>query len=107
MTQSRAATVEGACDQRFELVREEFDRNFAERGEVGASVCVTLDGRTVVDLWGGLADPASGRSWERDTITHIWSNTKGATALCLHVLIDRGEVELDAPVSRYWPEFAA
>ncbi len=107
MTQSRAAIVEGSCDQRFELVREEFERNFAERGEIGASVCVTLEGRTVVDLWGGLADPATGRPWERDSITHVWSNTKGATALCLHVLIDRGEVELDAPVSRYWPEFAA
>ncbi|HXM54719.1 MAG TPA: serine hydrolase domain-containing protein [Candidatus Dormibacteraeota bacterium] len=107
MTQSRAATVDGSCDQRFGLVREEFERSFAERGEVGASVCVTVEGRTVVDLWGGVADTASGRPWQRDTLTHVWSNTKGATALCLHVLIDRGEVALDAPVSRYWPEFAA
>jgi len=107
MTQSRAVAVEGTCDQRFELVRQEFERNFTERGEVGASVCVTVEGRTVLDLWGGTADAASGRPWERDTLTHVWSNTKGATAICLHVLIDRGEIELDAPVSRYWPEFAA
>jgi CubicO group peptidase (beta-lactamase class C family) len=107
MTQSRAAAVEGICDQRFALVREEFERNLAERQEVGASVCVTVEGRTVVDLWGGVADPASGRPWERDTLTHVWSNTKGATAICLHVLVDRGEIALDAPVSRYWPEFAA
>lgn len=107
MAQSKPATVEGSCDQRFELVRQEFERNFREREEVGASVCVTVEGRTVVDLWGGVAVPATQRPWERDTITHVWSNTKGATALCLHLLIDRGEVALDAPVGRYWPEFAA
>lgn len=107
MARSEAVTIDGSCEQRFALVRQEFERNFAERGEVGASVCVTLEGRTVVDLWGGMADPTSGRPWARDTITHVWSNTKGATALCLHVLMDRGEVALHAPVSRYWPEFAA
>ncbi|MBV9936822.1 MAG: serine hydrolase, partial [Actinobacteria bacterium] len=60
-------TVEGTCEPRFASVAEEFERNLGERGEVGASVCVTVDGETVVDLWGGVADPATGRSWDRDT----------------------------------------
>ena len=96
----------GACDPRFEAVREAFERNFDERDEVGAAVCVTLDGETVVDLWGGSADPATGRAWERDTIGVIWSCTKGATALCAHMLVTRGELGLDVPVASYWPEFA-
>lgn len=98
--------IAGDCDQRFALVREEFERNFAERGEVGGSVCITVDGETVVDLWGGVADPATGRPWERDTIGVVWSCTKGATSLCAHVLASRGQLSLDAPVSAYWPEFA-
>src|SRR4051812_47469989 len=98
--------VEGTCEPRFAAVREEFERNFAERGEVGASVCITLDGETVVDLWAGVADPESGRAWQRDTIGVVWSSTKGAAALCAHVLASRGELDLDAGVSSYWPEFA-
>jgi CubicO group peptidase (beta-lactamase class C family) len=96
----------GLCTARFEPVRDEFDRNFAERGEVGASVCITIDGETVVDLWGGVADPATGRAWEHDTIGVVWSCTKGAAALCAHVLVSRGDLDLDAPVATYWPEFA-
>jgi CubicO group peptidase (beta-lactamase class C family) len=88
------------------MIRDEFERNFAERGEVGASVCVTIEGETVVDLWGGMADPLNERAWDRDTIGVVWSCTKGATALCAHVLASRGELDLDAPVARYWPEFA-
>jgi CubicO group peptidase (beta-lactamase class C family) len=99
-------SVEGTCEPRFARVREEFERNFAERGEVGASVCVMLDGEPVVDLWGGQADPTSGRAWDRDTIGHVWSATKGATALCAHMLASRGRLDLNAPVARYWPEFA-
>jgi CubicO group peptidase (beta-lactamase class C family) len=99
-------TDTGTCDPRFGAVRDEFERNFAERSEVGAAVCVTLEGETMVDLWGGLADPTTGRAWERDTIGVIWSCTKGATALCAHVLVTRGALDLDAPVAKYWPEFA-
>jgi CubicO group peptidase (beta-lactamase class C family) len=99
-------TVQGGCDTRFREVREEFERNFAERGEVGASVCVTVDGRAAVDLWGGAAD-RNGRPWDRDTLVVVWSCTKGAVALCAHVLVARGLLDLDAPVARYWPEFAA
>lgn len=101
-----AATISGTCDPRFELVQVAFERNFAARGEVGASVCVTIGGEAVVDLWGGTADPASGRPWERDTIGVVWSCTKGATALCAHVLASRGQLDLAAPVAEYWPEFA-
>jgi CubicO group peptidase (beta-lactamase class C family) len=107
MAQVQSLAVNGVCDPGFEPVRAEFERNFAERGEVGASVAVTLAGRTVVDLWGGVAEPASGRPWTEDTVAVVWSSTKGATALCAHILADRGELELDAPVARYWPEFAA
>src|SRR5882672_8433653 len=100
------ATISGTCEPAFEAVREEFARNFAERDEVGAAVCVTVDGETVVDLWGGAADPATGRAWEADTRVVVYSCTKGATALCAHVLADRGLLDLDAPVGQYWPEFA-
>src|SRR4051812_10724976 len=96
-------TVEGTCDPRFERVREEFERNFAERGELGASLCVSVGGDTVVDLWGG---EGAGRPWSADTMNVIMSSSKGANALCAHVLIDRNELDLDAPVATYWPEFA-
>jgi CubicO group peptidase (beta-lactamase class C family) len=99
-------TVQGECDARFGAVREEFERNFTERGEVGASVCVTVDGRAVVDLWGGVADRRTGRPWERDTLVVVWSCTKGAVALCAHILASRGLLDFDAPIARYWPEFA-
>lgn len=101
-----ATTIAGSCEPRFQAVRTEFERNFAERGEVGASVCVILDGATVVDLWGGHVDRHANQPWQRDTITLIWSSTKGAVALCAHVLVSRGLLDLDVPVSRYWPEFA-
>jgi CubicO group peptidase (beta-lactamase class C family) len=97
--------IHGTCDARFQGVREEFARNFFERGEVGASVCVMIEGRTVVDLWGGFADRPTQRPWERDTIGLVWSCTKGATALCAHMLISRGLLDLDRSVVSYWPEF--
>ncbi len=97
--------IQGECDARFASVREQFGINLAERGEVGASVCVIHEGRTVVDLWGGVADRRTGRPWERDTISLVWSSTKGATALCAHILLWRGTLDLDAKVASYWPEF--
>jgi CubicO group peptidase (beta-lactamase class C family) len=97
--------IHGVCDARFHGVRDEFERNFAQRGEVGASVCVTIEGRAVVDLWGGVADRHMQRPWERDTIGLVWSSTKGATALCAHILISRGLLDLDRTVASYWPEF--
>jgi CubicO group peptidase (beta-lactamase class C family) len=99
--------IHGQCDPRFRAVREAFAENFATRDEVGAAVAVTIDGKSVVDLWGGHADAGRTRPWERDTIVHVWSTTKPLTALCAHVLIDRGVLDVEAPVARYWPEFAA
>ena len=98
--------VQGTCDQKFQEVRQEFERNFAERDEVGASVCVTVGGQTVVDLWGGTADTETGAPWTDETVSIVFSSTKGATAICAHVLASRGELDLDAPVAKYWPEFA-
>ena len=99
------STVQGECDPRFAELRHEFELNFAERGEVGASVAVIHEGDSVVDLWGGVADPATGRAWESDTIGVLQSVTKGAVALCAHLLVARDELDLDAPVAEYWPEF--
>ncbi|WP_031113116.1 EstA family serine hydrolase, partial [Streptomyces sp. NRRL S-146] len=99
--------VHGHCDPRFTAVREAFEENFRERGELGAAVAVTVGGETVVDLWGGWADAARSRRWERDTLVNVWSTTKGPVALCAHILADRGLLDLDAPVAVYWPEFAA
>ncbi|MER5572703.1 serine hydrolase domain-containing protein [Streptomyces massasporeus] len=101
------AQVHGHCDARFTAVREAFEENFRERGELGAAVAVTVGGETVVDLWGGWADAARSRPWERDTLVNVWSTTKGPVALCAHILADRGLLDLDAPVAVYWPEFAA
>src|SRR5439155_18952185 len=80
---------------------------FEERGEVGAAFAAVLDGRTVVDLWGGVADESSGRPWAEDTLQLVFSGTKAFVAVCLLLLVERGRLDLDAPVSRYWPEFAA
>ena len=98
--------VHGSCEPKFQAVREEFERNFQDRGEVGASVCVTLDGQTVVDLWGGQANAETGAAWNEDTVSIVFSSTKGATAICAHILASRGQLDLDAPVATYWPEFA-
>ncbi|MFF2510654.1 serine hydrolase domain-containing protein [Streptomyces sp. NPDC058086] len=99
--------VHGHCDARFAAVRTAFEENFQGRDELGAAVTVTLDGETVVDLWGGWADAARTRPWERDTLVNVWSTSKGPTSLCAHILADRGLLDFDAPVAAYWPEFAA
>jgi CubicO group peptidase (beta-lactamase class C family) len=101
-----APTIHGRCDPRFGAVREAFAANFAAGREVGASFAATVEGEVVVDLWGGWADAAATRPWERDTIVNVFSTTKAMTALCAHILVDRGQLDLDAPVARYWPEFA-
>ncbi|WP_329596533.1 beta-lactamase family protein [Streptomyces pseudovenezuelae] len=106
MSEYRPA-VHGHCDERFAAVRTAFEENFRDRAELGAAVCVTVGGETVVDLWGGWADAARTRPWEHDTLVNVWSTTKGPTALCAHLLADRGLLDLDAPVAAYWPEFAA
>ncbi len=97
--------VDGTCDPRFERVRATFEKSF-ETGEVGAAVAVTLGGELVVDLHGGFADAERTRPWQRDTIANTYSTTKGMTAICANRLIDAGKLDVDAPVARYWPEFA-
>ena len=97
----------GHCAPGFEGVLAAFRDNFAARQEVGASVCLTHQGRTVVDLWGGIAIPKTGVAWERDTISIVFSCTKGAAALCAHMLIEQGALALDEDVARLWPEFAS
>jgi CubicO group peptidase (beta-lactamase class C family) len=97
--------VSGVWDWRFKRVRDEFIRNFTDRGEVGAAVSVIAGGRRVIDLWGGTARVDTAEPWQQDTIVHVWSCTKGATALCAHILAARGLLDLDAPVVDYWPEY--
>ncbi len=98
--------MQGHCEREFEAVAAAFVNNFKVHGELGASVSVTVGGRKVVDLWGGLRDAKTAEPWEEDTVSIVFSCTKAATALCAQILIDRGQLELDAPVARYWPEFA-
>ncbi|XVQ15755.1 serine hydrolase domain-containing protein [Spirillospora sp. CA-255316] len=99
-------SIEGTCESRFDKVGEALAASLAAE-DVGASAAVFVDGEPVVDLWGGHVDAARTTPWGRDTITNVWSTTKTMTALCALILADRGELDLDAPVSRYWPEFAA
>ncbi|AKA05124.1 esterase [Streptomyces noursei ZPM] len=99
-------TINGEVAAGFEPVREAFAANFDQHGDIGAAVCVYHDGRPVVDLWGGIADPDTGRPWQQDTLQLVYSATKGATATAAHLLAQRGELDLDAPVAKYWPEFA-
>ncbi|HEY1292088.1 MAG TPA: serine hydrolase domain-containing protein [Chloroflexota bacterium] len=101
------AEMHGTCPERFSAVRDAFAANLNSGADVGASVAVFLDGEPVVDLWGGYFDMSYTRLWERDTIVHTFSSTKTMTALCTLILADRGETDLDSPVRRYWPEFAA
>jgi CubicO group peptidase (beta-lactamase class C family) len=101
------APVEGTVAAGYEGVREAFERNFVEEGERGASCAVYVDGELKVDLWGGVADAATGRPWTEDTLALVYSATKGATAILCNLLAERGELELDVPVADYWPEFAA
>jgi CubicO group peptidase (beta-lactamase class C family) len=99
--------IHGLVEPGWEGVEEAFVANFEERGEVGAAVCVCVEGRKVVDLWGGVADPTSGKPWLEDTIVPVFSSTKGVTAVGANLAIERGLLDPDATVASYWPEFAA
>lgn len=98
--------IQGQCDGAFEAIAHTFVDNFVEHEELGASVCVSIAGRKVVDLWGGVRDIKTRAPWERDTVSIVHSCTKAATALCAHILIDRGLLDLHAPIRKYWPEFS-
>ena len=101
------AEIHGVCDERFAQVSETLAASLDAGQDVGASVAVYVDGQLAVDIWGGYADEATKRPWEADTITNVWSTTKTMTALSALILADRGEIDLHAPVARYWPEFKA
>lgn len=101
------SVVYGAVEHGWEQVADTFRANFNEGKDLGAACCVYVDGRAVVDLWGGQADRDRNRPWVQDTVALTASTTKGATAICAHLLVQRGQLDLDAPVTRYWPEFGA
>jgi CubicO group peptidase (beta-lactamase class C family) len=101
------ADVQGLADPRFERLCELLSATLDSGEDLGASVSVTLEGETVVDIWGGFADEDKATAWEKDTITNVWSTTKTMTSLAALVLVERGVLDVHAPVSSYWPEFAA
>jgi CubicO group peptidase (beta-lactamase class C family) len=107
MNVTRTAPIDGTCDSGFLAVKEAFAGNFAKHGEPGAAIAVTVHGRPVVDLWGGWCDLPQSRQWSRDTLVNVFSVGKALTAICILQLRDRGLIELDFPVEKYWPEFAA
>jgi CubicO group peptidase (beta-lactamase class C family) len=100
------AIVHGHCEPGFERVRDALSEILASGSEVGAALAVYVDRHAVIDLWGGHTDAARTRPWGRDTIVNLFSVGKGVTAVCLLRLVDTGLLDLDAPVARYWPEFA-
>lgn len=104
---SAAVSVHGLCDPAFDAVREAFEENFRENRELGASVALQVDGVTRVSLWGGLAGRGPDVPWNEDTLVNVYSTTKGMASLCMHRLVDAGALDLESPVARYWPEFAA
>ncbi len=99
-------TIHGTVSKGFEGVREAFEANFRDGNEVGASFCLHVKSRKVVDLWGGLTD-VKGKTWKENTPAVVFSTTKGATAICAMMLVDQKLLDIDAPVAQYWPEFAA
>ena len=99
--------IGGSVEPGFEGVAQAFERSFAEHGEVGAATAVYVGGRKVVDLWGGTADITTGAPYTEDTLQLVFSTTKGATAACANLLAQRGDLDIDAPVASYWPEFKA
>ncbi|WP_336210937.1 serine hydrolase domain-containing protein [Nonomuraea sp. LPB2021202275-12-8] len=101
------ADLHGTCDPRFDAVRTVLERNVASGAELGASLVVDVDGVLAVDLWGGYRDEARTIGWDEHTITNVWSTTKAVTSLAALMLVDRGDLDVYAPVARYWPEFAA
>lgn len=101
------AGVHGYTAPGYEQVAEEFSRNFTVRGDVGAAFAAVRGEEVLADLWGGTADRATARPWARDTLQIMFSGTKGWVAACLLLLVQRGQLDLDAAVARYWPEFAA
>jgi CubicO group peptidase (beta-lactamase class C family) len=99
--------LHGTHDARFAGVRDALERNLASGEELGASLVLDIDGDIVVDVWGGFRDQDRTTAWDEHTITNVWSTTKTVTSLAALMLVDRGALDVHAPVARYWPEFAA
>lgn len=105
--EASSAPIAGHCDPRFARVEEIFRDSIERKQNLGAAVSFVVDGDVVVDLHGGWIDKERTRPWQADTLVNVYSTTKGMTAICAHMLVDRGQLDVDAPVTRYWPEFAA
>lgn len=101
------AEIHGSCEPAFESVRGILQDQFAQGNEVGASLCVNIDGKNVVDLWGGHADTEKTKQWDKDTVTGVFSSTKVVTGLAAHILIDRGLLHVNEKFASYWPEFGS
>ena len=101
------AEISGSCDTQFSELRDILSANLDSGADVGASVAVMIDGEPVVDMWGGWIDADHSAPWEENTITNVWSTTKTMAALAALMAVDRGLLDVDAPVATYWPEFAA
>jgi CubicO group peptidase (beta-lactamase class C family) len=106
-TVSTNVEIKGNCDDRFQILQDFFARNLKSDADIGASIAVFIDGEPVVDIWGGHIDEEGTQHWQRDTIVNNFSTTKTMTAIVALMLADRGELDLNAPVTAYWPEFAA
>jgi CubicO group peptidase (beta-lactamase class C family) len=105
-SEDRMTDIQGSCDDRFSAVRTALERNL-QAEELGARIAVDLDGESLVDIWGGHTDVERTKPWTADTIVNVWSTTKTITSLAALMLVDRGELDVYAPVAKYWPEFAA
>ncbi len=105
-TPNGKAVIAGECCAAFNALRDAFVENFAQRGEIGSAVAVYRRGVKAVDLWGGWLDAERRQPWQSDTLCSVYSISKCLCALSVHILIERGMIELDAPVSTYWPQFA-
>jgi CubicO group peptidase (beta-lactamase class C family) len=100
-------TIQGFVARGCERVRDAFAANFEHQGDVGAPCAVYRAGQPVVDVWAGFADLLGGRPWEEDTVQLVFSATKGVTATCVNLLVERGAIDVDTPIAAYWPAFAA
>ncbi|KAK4939429.1 hypothetical protein LTR10_020326 [Elasticomyces elasticus] len=100
------ANVDGHCDPRFDQLKATLEAQLSSGNELGAAIAINIDGKNVVDIWGGYTDEAQTQPWTRDTITNVWSSTKTVASLAALIQISRGKLDPNAPVAKYWPEFA-
>src|SRR5580700_1288096 len=107
MATATSVPIGGKVEPAFEAVADAFTENFTERDELGASLCIVVDGTVMVDLWGGWQDAGRSAEWQRDTLVNVFSVGKAATAMCVARLVGQGRLSFDEPVARTWPEFAA